>query len=477
MATVPDDYSYDDDFTPLDHKEAQQLNSIEIDEDDFLSSPENSINAMGFGDFNNLGCFDQFEPTPIPSNLVPSKSQLSPEYLSMFEPTPMRSEPHRSQAATSNLRSTTIESNSYPIAPNHQNPLLQSREFQAALMHLRNSVDQQQHQNVSNLSASQTQKSFNEVGATAAIQLVFNNKQEELNLLHSMKGNNASGSQFQNLYQLMLRNNQINEMTSMTENQCQHLQRMFAMKNKSDWQGGNQTINNGSMELNQNKVLNLDPNRSIHSGDSPMTFLGNKIQQGHNSSSEQLDALFAKKQAVVQSITSQPQSNLKPVNTSMHAYGTALEKLCETMKRSAMSRTMIKQLSAARTLPKQGSGRGNMKQHPGRDLSALALQASGRADELLPISAALSSSSVSSGRLTPPRVPNRRSATESKHRMTRESASIRSTSPSHRSRRENSGRSLSSDDVWNDLITRDSELGNTTNDVDNDFFGDLIFSD
>jgi hypothetical protein len=328
-----------------------------------------------------------------------------------------------------------------------------------------------------NTSVSQVHKTFGGVDTTAAIQSVLLKKQQEINLLKGMTCNNTSGNQLQSLSQIMIRGNQINQLAPMTENECQNL---FSMKNKSEgleWQSVNQNMGNGSMELNQNKLHNSNSNSSKSSGDSSLTFLGNKVQQGSNSTSQQLEAILAKKLQVIQSMTSQPQSNLKPVNSSIHAYGNALEKLCETMKRSAMSRTMIKQLSAGRIMTKQGGGRGVTKQNPGRDLAALALQASGRADELFPPSVVISSSSVSSGRLTPPRVPNRRSATESKHRMNRESASVRSASPSRRIGRDNSGRSLSSGNVWNELTNDISELGNPTNDIDKDFFADMIFSD
>ena len=113
-----------------------------------------------------------------------------------------------------------------------------------------------------------------------------------------------------------------------------------------------------------------------------------------------------------------------------------MEKLCKTMKHSAMSRTIVKQLSGC-SLTKQGSGRNLTKQNSGRDLSAIALQAAGRSHEMQKqlsgrnillqkqlsashLSCQLSFNSingdlataVSSGRLTPPRMPSKCSLVE-----------------------------------------------------------------
>jgi hypothetical protein len=121
-----------------------------------------------------------------------------------------------------------------------------------------------------------------------------------------------------------------------------------------------------------------------------------------------------------------------------------MEKLCKTMKHSAMSRTIVKQLSGC-SLTKQGSGRNLTKQNSGRDLSAIALQAAGRSHEMQKqlsgqnillqkqlsashLSCQLSFNSingdlataVSSGRLTPPRMPSKCSLVETKHQISRE---------------------------------------------------------
>ncbi|KAI2500596.1 hypothetical protein MHU86_13887 [Fragilaria crotonensis] len=65
-----------------------------------------------------------------------------------------------------------------------------------------------------------------------------------------------------------------------------------------------------------------------------------------------------------------PQQQHCPSNTAgtsgnLPEYSHAMEKLCETMRRSAMSRTMVKQLSG-RSLPKQGSSRSLPKQASSR---------------------------------------------------------------------------------------------------------------
>ena len=139
-------------------------------------------------------------------------------------------------------------------------------------------------------------------------------------------------------------------------------------------------------------------------------------------------------------------SNTATASANLHEYGHAMEKLCATMKLSAMSRTIVKQLSGP---SRQGSNRSLQNQNSGRDLSVLALQASGREDVALlqkqisgrnvmlqkqlsarkgthtAMDVALSSSPSTSpvlssmhGRLTPPRVPSRRSIMSSKHRLT-----------------------------------------------------------
>jgi hypothetical protein len=75
----------------------------------------------------------------------------------------------------------------------------------------------------------------------------------------------------------------------------------------------------------------------------------------------------------------------------------AMEKLCESMKRSAMSRSMIKQYSGRGPMLKQGSSRGLMRQNSSR---------SGMLDD------------VSSGRGTPTgMVPVRRVSMNAKHQL------------------------------------------------------------
>ena len=121
----------------------------------------------------------------------------------------------------------------------------------------------------------------------------------------------------------------------------------------------------------------------------------------------------------------------------LKAYSDAMEKLCETMKRSAMSRNLVKQMSgrsltkqgSQRSLTKQGSHRNLLsKQLSGRDLNALARQASGRdlmqrqlSARNLPRQSSLRGlGDDCSGLLTPTLVPNRRLIMDTKHRITRD---------------------------------------------------------
>jgi len=108
----------------------------------------------------------------------------------------------------------------------------------------------------------------------------------------------------------------------------------------------------------------------------------------------------------------------------MMAYSDAMEKLCETMKRSAMSRTIVKQLSgrnlckqgSQRNLSKQGSQRSLVKQNSGRNL--MQTQLSNRSLG--------GSEHDTTGRMGP--VPNRRPAIDTKHRIARD-AHMGSTAP------------------------------------------------
>lgn len=125
-----------------------------------------------------------------------------------------------------------------------------------------------------------------------------------------------------------------------------------------------------------------------------------------------------------------PQQQHCPSNTAgtsgnLPEYSHAMEKLCETMRRSAMSRTMVKQLSG-RSLPKQGSSRSLPKQASSRKAMLqkhlLTRKLSGlSASSGLDTATTQSLSPVPSlGHLTPTRVPSRRSLVGSKHRIARD---------------------------------------------------------
>mmetsp|Transcript_18365 Transcript_18365/g.42527 ORF Transcript_18365/g.42527 Transcript_18365/m.42527 type:complete len:457 (-) Transcript_18365:1551-2921(-) len=86
-------------------------------------------------------------------------------------------------------------------------------------------------------------------------------------------------------------------------------------------------------------------------------------------------------------VTPPPSNNAQtPQVGDLKAYSDAMEKLCESMKRSAMSRSLVRQLSGRsltkqgsnRSLVKQDSNRSLTKQDSGRNLAALARQSSGR---------------------------------------------------------------------------------------------------
>merc|ERR1712226_320715 len=95
----------------------------------------------------------------------------------------------------------------------------------------------------------------------------------------------------------------------------------------------------------------------------------------------------------------------------LEAFSIAMEKLCQTMKRSAMSRTLVKQLSG-RSLVKQSSGRNLMKQHSGRNLGALSRQASGRS-----LTCESDSPGNFGGQVAPSNIPLRKSHVNPKHRI------------------------------------------------------------
>lgn len=107
-----------------------------------------------------------------------------------------------------------------------------------------------------------------------------------------------------------------------------------------------------------------------------------------------------------------PKTSPYQTPTDLETYGIMMEKLCQTMKRSAMSRTLIKQISGGslttqhseRPLLKQGSGRNLKKQSSGRNIGAQSRQSSNRS---------LTYESDSSGGT----VPTKKSTKDMKHRL------------------------------------------------------------
>lgn len=145
------------------------------------------------------------------------------------------------------------------------------------------------------------------------------------------------------------------------------------------------------------------------------------------------------------------QQSLSQNATDLESYSIAMEKLCQTMKRSAMSRTLVKQLSG-RSLVKQSSGRNLVKQNSGRNLEVLARQASGRS-----LNCDSNSSGSVGGRLTPPPVPLRKSFKDSKHRSPKALSRGILRQNSNKSVHSNQGPSFQIDDTSFGFLLADDE--------------------
>lgn len=166
--------------------------------------------------------------------------------------------------------------------------------------------------------------------------------------------------------------------------------------------GGNLVIGPGNTQMTLSDKPLLSMNRDISSSSS-INIAGQNSYQG----------VVVSNDTVINPNQTQnyiPQQPLSQNTTDLEAYSIAMEKLCQTMKRSAMSRTLVKQLSG-RSLVKQSSGRNLVKQSSGRNLGVLARQASGRS-----LNCDSNSSGNVSGRLTPPTVPLRKPFKDPKHR-------------------------------------------------------------
>ena len=106
----------------------------------------------------------------------------------------------------------------------------------------------------------------------------------------------------------------------------------------------------------------------------------------------------------------------------------AMEKLCESMRRSAMSRSLVKQLSG-RSVSRSSSGKLlPSKQHSGRGLSRQFSGCSNSGRQLVRTASGRQSIGDSGG----PELPVRRSAHDSKHRIQRDALA---TSSLHNPRR------------------------------------------
>ena len=152
---------------------------------------------------------------------------------------------------------------------------------------------------------------------------------------------------------------------------------------------------------------------------------------------------------------------------NVRGYSHAMEKLCDTMKRSAMSRTMVKQLSG-RSLTKQGSQRSlssqgsQRSQNSSRDFGACARLASGRdSARYISSSSLVGDETHPTGRLT----PSRRSLVNTKHRAAPGQVSSRRKSSSALQGNRSTSRQLD-----------DANLGWSVDDTESVCSGDTRFS-
>jgi len=152
---------------------------------------------------------------------------------------------------------------------------------------------------------------------------------------------------------------------------------------------------------------------------------------------------------------------------NVRGYSHAMEKLCDTTKRSAMSRTMVKQLSG-RSLTKQGSQRSlssqgsQRSQSSSRDFGACARLASGRDSARYLSSSSLGGDETHpTGRLT----PSRRSLVNTKHRAAPGQVSSRRNSNSASQGNRSTSRQLD-----------DANLGWSVDDTESVCSGDTRFS-
>ena len=344
----------------------------DFDAVDLLSEPlvDSNSDLGGFG--------DDFEPTPMRADF-PEKSSSSnqrPTDFSMFEPTPIRTTGLLPQQQPAPNR-TVIDNQGFPVTrPDSSIPSIG----------ILPTPPQQQ---------------------TAFSPMVHNHQNHELQ-------------------KALLQLRQVQQMQQ--QQQRQQEQRI----------GMNGIIENHPMQLNQ---VFGQPNSQasfFHLQQRANFNAAHNHAGGSMAQQPQLPLNHMANAALGEGMPPQQQQQQCPPNTlgastNLPEYSHAMEKLCETMRRSAMSRTMVKQLSgrslptqgSSRSLPKQGSSRSLTKPNSGRktilqkQLSARKLSRQSSSNSVDLTTASTISSVPSMGHLTPTRVPGKRSIS-SKHRIARD---------------------------------------------------------
>ena len=126
----------------------------EFDADDLLSaSMFDDSNGSLDNEFSGNDEFSgDFEPTPMKPNPVKVQSTQFSQNLSMFEPTPIRTQHHLPLKQLPPAPRTMVDGQGFPIArpdsmssaygpPNY---MVQNQQLQAALLHVRHQLNQQQ---------------------------------------------------------------------------------------------------------------------------------------------------------------------------------------------------------------------------------------------------------------------------------------------------------------------------------------------
>jgi hypothetical protein len=348
------------------------------------------LSAPAFHDSN--GELDDFEPTPIQSNNQPPQKSMpqtvtpSLADVAMFEPTPLRTDsaPAQRQQQTPAVRQM-IDSQGFPVtvpaqrsrsfrAPQHQQPqaptsmfmngghpqqqqrpMVENHQLQAAIQSLRHAQAMKEHQ------AHQAEGMNNGLNASPMHQQQHHQHQQRQVAALQMQRAAAAAAAMQQAQKLphapMHPLEQQHSNTTVTPMPTVHQ----GMNNPTAMQQLHMRHQQQQYQQQQNRVA---PMPQIQQSMNPMHVQSRSVQpmpihqpmtevSNNNHNITQIMSRQQQHQAIPQQHPQQP-GQQQPGN--LKAYSVAMEKLCETMKRSAQSRNMVKQLSG-RNLTEQGSQR------------------------------------------------------------------------------------------------------------------------